>query len=59
MMNCKEATQLMSQNLERKLALAERLGLKLHLVICKGCRATGQHFRFLHSAARRIGMPDS
>lgn len=57
MMNCKEATQLMSQDLDRKLSLVERLGLKLHLLICKGCRATGRHFAFLHAAARRIGTP--
>jgi hypothetical protein len=55
MMNCKEATQLMSQRQERKLSLVERLGLKLHLFICKGCRATEQHFAFLRAAARRLG----
>jgi predicted anti-sigma-YlaC factor YlaD len=59
MMNCKEATQLMSQNLERKLSLVERLGLHMHLVICKGCRATERHFAFLHAAARRIGTPET
>lgn len=57
MMNCKEATQLLSQDLERKLSLPERLGLRLHLLICRGCRATERHFAFLHTAARRIGTP--
>jgi hypothetical protein len=55
MMNCKEATQLMSQGQDRPLALVERLGLRLHLVICRGCRATERHFGFLRAAARRIG----
>lgn len=57
MMNCKEATQLLSQDLERKLSLPERLGLRLHLLICRGCRATERHFAFLRTAARRIGTP--
>lgn len=57
MMNCKEATQLLSQDLERKLSLPERLGLHLHLLICRGCRATERHFAFLRTAARRIGTP--
>lgn len=58
-MNCKEATQLLSQNLERKLSWFERLGLRLHLVVCRGCRATERHFAFLHAAARRIGTPEA
>lgn len=57
MMNCKEATHLMSQGLDRTLSPFERFGLKLHLLICKGCRATERHFAFLHVAARRIGTP--
>lgn len=58
MMNCKEATQLLSQGQERTLTLVERLGLKLHLLICKGCRASERHFDFLRTAARRIGSPE-
>jgi hypothetical protein len=59
MMNCKEATQLMSHDLDRKLSRAERLGLWLHLLVCKGCRATERHFAFLHAAARRISTPEA
>lgn len=58
MMNCKEAVQLISQGQERKLSLVERVGLQLHLLICRGCRATERHFDFLRAAARRIGTPE-
>jgi hypothetical protein len=58
-MNCKEATHLLSQGQDRKLGPVERLGLRLHLFICKGCRATERHFDFLRTAARRIGKPDA
>ena len=57
MLSCKEATQLMSQRLDRELPAAQRLGLWLHLLICRGCRATERHFAFLRAAARRFGMP--
>ncbi len=58
MINCKEATQLISQGQERTLALAERLALKLHFLFCAGCRASDRQFEFLRAAARRIGSPE-
>lgn len=51
MLSCKEATQLISQGMDRHLTLAERLGLRLHLLICRGCRATEAHLRFLRNAS--------
>lgn len=59
MMSCKDAVKLMSEGQERHLHLLERLDLRLHLFICRGCRATRQHFDFLRAAARKIGTPDS
>lgn len=57
MMNCKDAVTLMSEGQDRSLSLFERLGLRLHLVICRGCRATQRHFEFLRIAARKMGTP--
>ncbi len=37
MMNCHEATRLMSASQERKLSMTERMSLKLHLMMCTGC----------------------
>ncbi len=37
MLNCREVTQLCSQELERPLGLWERLSLKAHLMMCDGC----------------------
>ena len=50
MMSCKEATQLLSQGLDRQLTLWERCGLRFHLLICRGCEATARHFAFLRKA---------
>ncbi len=53
MLNCKQATQLMSQGLDRQLGFGERLALRLHLAICEGCRRTREQFDFLRAATRR------
>ena len=37
MMNCHEATRLMSESQERKLSMTERMSLKMHLMMCSGC----------------------
>jgi hypothetical protein len=37
MLSCKETSQLVSQSLDRRLTLAERIGVRVHLFICKAC----------------------
>lgn len=36
--NCKEASELASRSMDEHLPLMDRLGLKMHLAICKNCR---------------------
>ena len=50
--SCKEATRWQSEGLERPLSPARRVGLRLHLLICKWCRQYGNQIRFLRRAAR-------
>lgn len=52
---CKEVTRLQSEAMDRRLSLFERLGLRLHLSLCKWCRRYGEQLRFLRSAARDCG----
>ena len=35
--NCKQTHQLVSEGLDRRLSLAERSKIKLHMSICKSC----------------------
>jgi hypothetical protein len=61
MLSCKETSRLLSQGEDRALALGERVGLRLHLMICAGCRTAGVQLRFLRRAMRRLaedGSPD-
>lgn len=37
MLNCHDATRLMSESQERPLSMIERMSLKLHLMMCTGC----------------------
>ena len=37
MLNCKDATRLMSEEQDRSLVAGERASLKFHLFICAGC----------------------
>jgi hypothetical protein len=54
MLSCKEATQLVSQGLDRRLGLCERVALRLHLLICDGCTHFRKQATFLRKAMRRL-----
>lgn len=58
MLNCKEVTHMLSEAQDRKLALSERLPLRLHLAVCQGCRNFQQQMRFLREATRRYWQHD-
>lgn len=53
MMNCKEATHLMSEDLDRPLRWRERVALRFHLMMCSGCRNFRAQISFLRSAIRQ------
>jgi hypothetical protein len=54
MLSCKEATRLVSQGLDRELALGERIALRVHLAICAGCRNVNRQLCFLRRAVRSL-----
>lgn len=56
--SCKESTRLVSQGLDRELALGERVALRVHLAICVGCRRAGRQMEFLRRAVRELAEID-
>ena len=54
MMNCKQATQLMSESHDRPLGRWQRMGLKIHLLICSGCRNYNKHLDFISKAMKQM-----
>jgi len=54
MLSCRETMRLVSQGEDRELAFGERVALRVHLAICKGCRNVNAQFRFLRMAVREL-----
>jgi len=52
MLSCKDVTHLLSEAQDRKLTLAERMSLEMHLAICKGCANFKKQMVFLRKACR-------
>jgi hypothetical protein len=48
-----EASELLSQGQNRPLSLGEKFGLKLHLLMCDGCRNSGKQLDFIRAAMKR------
>ena len=57
MLSCKETSRLLSQGEDRKLGLGERVALRVHLVICDGCRNMKAQLKFLRLAVKNLS-PD-
>ena len=55
MLSCKEDTRLASERLDRKLPALERMGLWLHLAMCRHCKAFVRQLRYLRDVVRRHG----
>ncbi len=51
-MNCHEAHKLVVRSQDARLTAAERVGLRLHLLICGACRAFRRQMDFLRAACR-------
>jgi len=54
MLNCKQATALMSQGMDRKLGIFLRTNLRFHLIMCDGCRNFEKQLQFLREGLRKF-----
>ncbi|MBA5604208.1 zf-HC2 domain-containing protein [Duganella sp. FT3S] len=52
MLNCREITTLYSESMERKLTLAEQISVRMHVMMCSGCRNFGKQMQTLRHVAR-------
>lgn len=51
MLNCQRVTRLYSESQERALTLQERISLKMHVMMCSGCRNFGKQMHMLRHIA--------
>lgn len=54
MLTCKQASQVISQSLDRPLSRSDRMKLKFHLFICKACNRFNQQLRLLSHVVKHI-----
>lgn len=62
MLNCRQTSELCSQELDRSLSLSEQLSLTTHLMMCRRCSNFRRQIRLLHEAASaysegRVDLP--
>lgn len=52
---CRDQTVSISRSLDERLSLGARMGLAMHLLVCRGCRRFRAQLLRLRSAAQRLG----
>lgn len=57
-LSCKEASRLISEEMDRRLSLTERIALRLHVRICDACTRFTRQVAFLRRALQRYPGPD-
>jgi hypothetical protein len=66
MFNCREVTRLVSESLDRRLPLSERIGIRIHLFMCRLCPEAKKQMllireamHLLSSESRALGVEGS
>jgi len=54
MPSCKEVTRLVSEGLDRRLDFGERVALRVHFMMCKGCRNFEDQMQRLRQAIQEL-----
>lgn len=54
MLDCRQNTELLSQSLDRAVTFRERMAMRMHLMMCKGCRNFEKQLAFIRKAAREL-----
>ncbi len=53
MLTCKDASRLVSETQDRPLGIWERLGLRLHILMCVNCRRFERQIQLLRKVVRK------
>ena len=59
MMSCKKATEAISRQQDEPLSFKQKLDLKLHLMMCKACRAFSKNLSSLSDVMKAFRDPSS
>lgn len=59
MLNCHDTSFLLSQSRERSLSFSERMKLRFHLAMCRGCSNFGRQLPRLGDVAKAYAADDA
>ena len=59
MLSCRQSTRLMSEQHERELSTRERVELRMHTLLCKGCSNYRKQIAFIRRAAKAVREGDT
>ena len=54
MLSCKDVTRLISESMDRSLPLGKRIGVRLHLIICKFCARYERQLLLIRETVGRL-----
>ena len=54
MFKCSEVTRMVSESLDRKLPFSQRLGIRIHFLMCKICPEAKKQMLFIKEAMGRL-----
>ena len=54
MLTCKDVTRLVSESMDRSLPLGKRIGVRLHLLICKFCARYERQLLLIRDTVRHL-----
>lgn len=54
MLSCKDVTRLISESMDHSLPLGKRVGMRLHLLICKFCARYERQLLLIRETVKRL-----
>lgn len=54
MLSCRDITRLISESMDRTLPVGKRLGVRLHLILCRFCARYERQLLLIRDTVRRI-----
>jgi len=58
-LSCKDVCFMVSESLDRKLSLHERVSVKIHLLMCRACQRMARQMELLRTASRRLASEET
>ena len=56
MLSCKETSELLSRAQDERLTFTERMGVRIHLLMCRLCRRYEKQLRFIRKATESLAQ---